>query len=84
MRSVKRIAKRVASSHCEQQAFESIGYAVQYPKTKEEVTTLFDVLQGSKPLYTAQTLLPDEKSLQRLDENASNSNWATAKPWCEW
>lgn len=84
MRSVKRMAKRVCSSTAFQQAFERIGYAIQHVKTKEDLVTLFAVLEGSQPLQSAVTLLPKEKALRNLPEAASNSSWIIAKSWCEW
>ena len=56
MRLVKRMAKRVASCNSQQKAFENIGYAAQHAKSKEDVITLFDVLQGKLLLTTVQSL----------------------------
>ena len=84
MRSVKRMAKRVAKgSNTEQRAFEAIGYAIPRATTEEAVGNLFDVLQGSKCVAVAATLLSKEKML-KLGSECDNSSWKLAKDWVEW
>ena len=81
MRSVKRVAKRVAQgSNRQQRAFESIGYAIPRATTKKAVDDLFDVLSGTKPLAAAAALLPKEDSLADVE----NTSWELAKDWVDW
>ena len=81
MRSVKRIARRVAKNDSQRQAFECLAYNIPKVEKKEDVTTLFDALQGSKALQEASLVLPTQKLvLEELD----NSEWTIAAAWCEW
>ena len=60
MRSVKRIAKRVAKNDSQRQAFECLAYNIPKMEKKEDVTMLFDALQGSKTLQEASLVLPTQ------------------------
>ena len=80
MRSVKRIARRVAKNDSQRQAFECLAYNIPKMEKKEDVATLFDALQGSKALQEASLVLPTQKLvLEELD----NSEWTIAAAWCE-
>ena len=80
MRSVKRVAKRVAQgSNRQQRAFESIGYAIPRATTEKAVDNLFDVLGGTKPLAAAAALLPQEDTLTDVE----NTSWELAKDWVD-
>ena len=81
MRSVKRVAKRVAQgSNRQQRAFESIGYAIPRATTEKAVDYLFDVLGGTKPLAAAAALLLQEDTLTDVE----NTSWELAKDWVDW
>ena len=48
MRSVKRIAGQVAKNDSQRQAFKCLAYNIRKMERKEDVTMLFDALQGPK------------------------------------
>ena len=83
MRSVKTMAKRVGGATSSRQAFECIAYHIPKMATKEAVETLFDVLQGTKTIQDAATLIPSQKVLQEIPSNG-NKDWLIAKAWSEW
>ena len=81
MCSVKRVAKGVTQgSNRQQQAFESVGYAMPRATTKKAVDDLFDVLGGTKPLAPTAALLLKEDTLADVE----NTSWELAKEWVDW
>lgn len=85
MRSVKRMAKHVGGA-TSGLGFECIAYNIPKMATKEAVETLFDVLQDTKTIQDAATLIsliPSQKVLQEIPSNG-NKDWLIARAWSEW
>ena len=82
MYSVKRMAKCVGGATSSHQASECIAYHIPKMATKEAVETLFDVLQSTKTIQDAATLIPSQKFLKEIPFNC-NKDWLIAKAWSE-
>ena len=58
-------------------------YNIPKMATKEAVEILFDLLQGTKTIQDAATLIPSQKVLPEIPSNG-NKDWLIAKAWTEW
>ena len=85
MRSVRRVAQKVnRGSRLGVQAFTAIGYKLLEVTDTEEVSTLFDVLGGKRPLSDALKLMPKSRILKEYNTRHNPKSWEECSHWVEW
>lgn len=85
MGSVRRVAQKVSkNSESGVKAFTTIGYQILEAGREEDVTTLFEVLWGQRPLSDAQKLMPDSEVLRKYSKTHYPKDWEDCGHWVDW
>lgn len=85
MHSVNKVSEKLnRCSSLAHRAFTTIGYAILHAKTKDEVTSLFDVLCGEDSIDNAIAYLPQSGVLKEYQPQHSQEKWEACADWCKW